>query len=129
MVAVIPASHLLLTAIAALSALQAEIPWDLTCQRLPDVLKYIQYPTDKDELDDACRSLDYMLKRYNRQQLSIPPSVMDKVPLLIRYMTHPYRHVQRSSRGVINTIASGSDDESQALLDNGILEFLRVLLN
>jgi hypothetical protein len=129
MVAVIPASHLLLTTVAALAALQAEIPWDLTCHRLPDVLKYIQFPTDKDELDDACRSLDYMLKRYNRQQLSIPDSVMAKVPSLIRYMTHSYRHVQRSSRGVINTIASGSDEESEALLDNGILEVLYALLN
>src|SRR5437667_1025690 len=110
MVAVVPASHLLLTTIAALAALQAEIPWDLTCQRLPDVLQYIQFPTDKDELDDACRSLDYMLKRYNRQQLSIPQTVMEKVPLLVRYMTHSYKHVQRSSRGVINTIASGSDE-------------------
>ena len=87
MVEKVPASHLLLTTIAALSALQAEIPWDLTCKRLPDVLQYIQWPNDKDELDDACRSLDYMLKRYNRQQLSIPASVMSKVPFLIRYLT------------------------------------------
>ena len=129
MVENVPASHLLLTTIAALSALQAEIPWELTCRRLPDVLKYIQFPSDKDELDDACRSLDYMLKRYNRQQLTIPASVMSKVPFLIRYLTHPYRHVQRSSRGVLNTIASGSDEESQALLDAGILEVLNKFLN
>src|SRR5436190_11766528 len=129
MVEKVPASHLLLTTIAALSALQAEIPWDLTCKRLPDVLQYIQWPNDKDELDDACRSLDYMLKRYNRQQLSIPASVMAKVPFLIRYLTHSYRHVQRSSRGVLNTIASGSDDESQALLDANILDVLARFLN
>jgi hypothetical protein len=129
MVENVPASHLLLTTIAALSALQAEIPWDLTCARLPDVLRYIQWPNDKDELDDACRSLDYMLKRYNRQQLSIPDSVMSKVPYLIRYLTHSYRHVQRSSRGVLNTIASGSDEESQALLDANILDILTKFLN
>lgn len=129
MVEKVPASHLLLTTIAALSALQAEIPWDLTCARLPDVLRYIQWPNDKDELDDACRSLDYMLKRYNRQQLSIPASVMFKVPYLIRYLTHSYRHVQRSSRGVLNTIASGSDEESQALLDANILDVLSKFLN
>ena len=129
MVEKVPASHLLLTTIAALSALQAEIPWDLTCARLPDVLQYIQWPNDKDELDDACRSLDYMLKRYNRQQLSIPQSVMSKVPFLIRYLTHSYRHVQRSSRGVLNTIASGSDEESQALLDANILDILARFLN
>jgi hypothetical protein len=129
MVEKVPASHLLLTTIAALSALQAEIPWDLTCKRLPDVLQYIQWPNDKDELDDACRSLDYMLKRYNRQQLSIPASVMSKVPFLIRYLTHSYRHVQRSSRGVLNTIASGSDEESQALLDANILDVLSRFLN
>jgi hypothetical protein len=129
MVEKVPRSHLLLTTIAALSALQAEISWDLTCKRLPDVLHYVQWPTDKDELDDACRSLDYMLKRYNRQQLSIPQSVMDKVPYLIRYLTHPYRHVQRSSRGVLNTIASGSDEESQALLDANILDILTRFLD
>jgi importin subunit alpha-6/7 len=129
MVDKVPASHLLLTTIAALSALQAEISWDLTCKRLPDVLRYIQWPNDKDELDDACRSLDYMLKRYNRQQLSIPVSVMSKVPYLIRYLTHSYRHVQRSSRGVLNTIASGSDEESQALLDANILDVLNRFLN
>ena len=129
MVEAVPASHLLLTTIAALAALQAEIPWDLTCKRLPDVLRYIQWPNDKDELDDACRSLDYMLKRYNRQQLSIPESVMSKIPLLIRYMTHSYRHVQRSSRGVLNTIASGSDEESQALIDANILPVLSKFLN
>jgi hypothetical protein len=128
-VEVVPASHLLLTAIAALAALQAEIPWDLTCRRLPDVLRFIQVPNDKDELDDACRSLDYMLKRYNRQQLTIPDSVMSKVPYLIRYMTHSYRHVQRSSRGVINTIASGTDEESQALIDANILPVLAKFLN
>jgi hypothetical protein len=129
MVDKVPASHLLLTTIAALSALQAEIPWDLTCRRLPDVLKYIQFPNDKDELDDACRSLDYMLKRYNRQQLTIPASVMAKVPLLVRYLSHHYRHVQRSSRGVLDTIASGSDEESQALLDAGILDVLNRFLS
>lgn len=129
MVDKVPASHLLLTTIAALSALQAEIPWDMTCRRLPDVLKYIQFPNDKDELDDACRSLDYMLKRYNRQQLTIPASVMSKVPLLVRYLSHHYRHVQRSSRGVLDTIASGSDEESQALLDAGILDVLNRFLN
>lgn len=129
MVEKVPSSHLLLTTIAALAALQAEIPWDLTCKRLPDVLNYIQFPNDKDELDDACRSLDYMLKRYNRQQLKIPESVMSKVPFLIRYLTHSYRHVQRSSRGVLNTIASGSDEESQALLDAGILDVLNKFLN
>jgi len=129
MVEAVPASHLLLTTIAALAALQAEIPWDLTCKRLPDVIRYIQWPNDKDELDDACRSLDYMLKRYNRQQLSIPESVMSKVPYLIRYMTHSYRHVQRSSRGVLNTIASGSDEESQALIDANILPILGKFLN
>lgn len=129
MVEKVPASHLLLTTIAALSALQAEIPWDLTCKRLPDVLRYVQNPNDKDELDDACRSLDYMLKRYNRQQLSIPASVMSKVPYLIRYLTHSYRHVQRSSRGVLNTIASGSDEESQALIDSNILDILNKFLN
>ena len=129
MVEKVPASHLLLTTIAALSALQAEIPWDLACKRLPDVLRYIEWPNDKDELDDACRSLDYMLKRYNRQQLSIPESVMSKVPFLIKYLNHSYRHVQRSSRGVLNTIASGSDEESQALLDAGILDILTRFLN
>lgn len=129
MVEKVPASHLLLTTIAALSALQAEIPWDLTCKRLPDVLRYIEWPNDKDELDDACRSLDYMLKRYNRQQLSIPESVMSKVPFLIKYLSHSYRHVQRSARGVLNTIASGSDEESQALLDAGILDVLTRFLN
>jgi len=129
MVDAVPASHLLLTTIAALAALQAEIPWDLTCRRLPDVIRFIQFPNDKDELDDACRSLDYMLKRYNRQQLSIPDSVMSKVPYLIRYLTHPYRHVQRSSRGVLNTIASGSDEESQALIDANILLVLTKFLN
>src|SRR5208283_2824114 len=51
-------------------------------------------------------------------------SVMSKVPYLIRYLTHSYRHVQRSSRGVLNTIASGSDEESQALLDANILDVL-----
>jgi hypothetical protein len=129
MVDKVPASHLLLTTIAALSALQAEISWDLTCKRLPDVLRYIHWPTDKDELDDACRSLDYMLKRYNRQQLSIPRSVMEKVPSLIRYLNHSYRHVQRSSRSVLNTIASGSDEESQVLLDSGILDILNKFLD
>jgi importin subunit alpha-6/7 len=129
MVDKVPSSHLLLTTIAALSALQAEISWDLTCKRLPDVLRYIQWPNDKDELDDACRSLDYMLKRYNRQQLSIPTSVMSKIPFLIRYLTHSYRHVQRSSRGVLNTIASGTDEESQALLDANILDILNRFLN
>lgn len=124
MVENVPASHLLLTTIAALSALQAEIPWDLTCKRLPDVVRYIQWPNDKDELDDACRSLDYMLKRYNRQSLAIPESVMSKVPFLIKYLNHSYRHVQRSSRSVLNTIASGSDEESQALLDANILNVL-----
>lgn len=129
MVEKVPTSHLLLTTIAALAALQAEISWDLTCKRLPDVIRYIQWPNDKDELDDACRSLDYMLKRYNRQQLSIPESVMSKVPYLIRYLTHSYRHVQRSSRGVLNTIASGSDEETQALLDANILDVLSRFLN
>ena len=128
MVETVPASHLLLTTIAALSALQAEIPWDLTCRRLPDVVRYIQSPSDKDELDDACRSLDYMLKRYNRQSLAIPDSVMSQVPYLIRYMTHSYRHVQRSSRSVLNTIASGTDEESQALLDANILDVLNRFL-
>jgi hypothetical protein len=129
MVENVPASHLLLTTIAALAALQAEIPWDLTCKRLPDVVRYIQWPNDKDELDDACRSLDYMLKRYNRQSLAIPESVMSKVPYLIRYLTHSYRHVQRSSRSVLNTIASGSDEESQALLDAHILDVLNKFLH
>jgi len=129
MVEQVPQSHLLLTTIAAASALQAEIPWNLTCERLPDVLRYIRWPNDKDELDDACRSLDYMLKRYNRQQLKIPDSVMSTVPFLIRYLTHSYRHVQRSSRGVLNTIASGSDDETQALLDANILSVLNKFLD
>jgi hypothetical protein len=129
MVENVPASHLLLTTIAALAALQAEISWDITCKRLPDVVRYIQWPNDKDELDDACRSLDYMLKRYNRQSLAIPESVMSKVPYLIRYLTHSYRHVQRSSRSVLNTIASGSDEESQALLDANILDVLTKFLH
>src|SRR5579859_3072280 len=124
MVENVPASHLLLTTMAALAALQAEIPWDLTCKRLPDVVRFLQWPHDKDELDDACRSLDYMLKRYNRQSLAIPESVMSNVPHLINHMTHSYRHVQRSSRSVLNTIASGSDEESQALLDANILDVL-----
>src|ERR1700737_3957124 len=129
MVEKVPTSHLLLTTIAAVSALQAEISWEVTCKRLPDVLRYVQWPNDKDELDDACRSLDYMLKRYNRQQLSIPESALSKVPFLIKYLTHSYRHVQRSSRGVLNTIASGSDEESQVLLDEYILDVLTKFLD
>jgi len=129
MVENVPASHLLLTTMAALAALQAEIPWDLTCKRLPDVVRFLQWPHDKDELDDACRSLDYMLKRYNRQSLAIPESVMSNVPHLINHMTHSYRHVQRSSRSVLNTIASGTDEESQALIDAGILDVLDEFLH
>jgi hypothetical protein len=128
MVEKVPASHLLLTTIAALAALQTEISWDLTCRRLPDVLKFIQFPNDKDELDDACRSLDYLLKRYNRQQLAIPETVISKVPSLVRYLNHSYRHVQRSARSVLNTIAAGSDEESQAILDAGILPILKRFL-
>src|SRR5271156_3073383 len=128
MVEKVPASHLLLTTIAALAALQTEISWDLTCRRLPDVLKYIQFPNDKDELDDACRSLDYLLKRYNRQQLAIPETVMSKVPSLVRYLNHSYPHVQRSARSVLNTIAAGTDEESQAILDAGVLPVLKRFL-
>ena len=128
MVAKVPASHLHLISISTLSALQAEIPWELACNRLPDVLQYIQWPNDNVELDDACRSLDYILKLFPRQQLSIPKSVMDKVPFLIKYLTHPYRHVRNSSNDVLNTIASGSDEEAQVLLDSNILDVLTELL-
>ena len=129
MVAKLPASHLLLISISTLSALQAEIPWELTCKRLPDVLQYIQWPKNDDELDDACRSLAYILKLFLRQQLPIPTSVMDKVPYLIKYMTHSNRHVRNSSDDVLNTIASSSDEESQVLLDSNILDVLTELLD
>jgi hypothetical protein len=122
MVDKVPASHLLLISIAALSALEVEIPWELKCKRLPDVLRYIQWPNNDTELDDACRSLNYFLKSLLRQQLSIPKSVMDRVPLLIQYLTHSNRYVQLSSNNVLNTIASGSDEESQVLLDSNILD-------
>ena len=128
-VAKVHASHLLLISIAALSGLHAEIPWELIWKRLPDVLQYIQSPNDKDELDDACRSLDYILKRFIRQQLPIPIIVMDKVPYLIKYLTYPSRHVRISSSAVLNTIASGSDEESQVLLDSNILDVLTELLD
>src|SRR5208282_705858 len=79
--------------------------------------------------DDACRSLDYFLKLFLRQQLPIPKSVMDKVPYLIKYLRHPSRYVRLSSRGILNTIASGSDEESQVLLDSNILDVLIELLD
>ena len=129
MVAKVPASHLLLISIAALSALQEDIPWELTCKHLPDVLQYIQTSDDDSELDDACRSLDYILKRFVRQQLSIPKAVMDKVPYLIKHLMHPSQYVRNTSNDVLNTIASGSDEESQVLLDSNILDVLTKLLD
>jgi len=101
----------------------------LTSKRLPDVLEFIQWPNSDDELDDACRSLYYILKLFRRQQLSIPKSVMDKVPDLIKCLTHRYRHVRNWSYNVLNTIASGSDEESQVLLDSNILDVLIKLLD
>jgi hypothetical protein len=128
-VAKTPSSHLLLISVATLSALQVEISWELTCKRLPDVLQYIQQPNNDPELDDACRSLDYILKLFLRQQLSIPKSVMDKVPYLIKYLTHPSQYFRISSDDVLSTIASGSDEESQVLLDSNILDVLTKLLD
>ena len=122
-------SHLLLISIAALSALQAEIPWELICMRLPDVLQYIQWSNNDNELDHACRSLDYIVKQSLRQQLPIPKSVMDEVPYLIQYMTHSSQHVQYSSHGVLDAIASGPDEVCQVLLDSNILDVLTKFLD
>ena len=129
MVDKVPASHLLLISISALSALEAEIPWELICKRLPDVVRYIQSPNGWAELDDACMSLNYIIKRFLRQQLPIPQSVMDKVPYLVQYLTHSSRYVQKSSNAVLETIASDSDEQCQVLLDSTILDVLSQFLD
>jgi hypothetical protein len=49
---------------------------------------------------------------------------MDEVPYLMQYLTHSSRHVRASSRDVLDTIASGSDEDSQFLLDSNILDVL-----
>ena len=128
MVAKVPQSHLLLISIATLSALQADIPPELARRRLSDVLPSIQWAANHTELDDACRSLNYILHLFLRHQISVPKSVIDKVPYLLKYLSHHDRHVRRWSNQVLNTIASGSDEESQVLLDSGILDVLIDLL-
>ena len=124
-----PSSHLLLISIAALSDLGAEIPWELTSKRLPDVLRYIQWSNNVYELDDACVSLNYMVNRFLRQQLPIPKSVMDQVPYLIQYLTHSDHNVQRSSNRLLDTIASDSDEACQVLLNFNILDVLTKFLD
>jgi len=128
MVAKVPQSHLLLISIATLSALQADIPPELARRRLSDVLQSVQWATNNTELDDACRSLYYILHLFLRQQISVPQSVLDKVPYLVKYLRHFDRHIRRSSHQVLNIIASGSDEECQVLLDSGILDVLADVL-
>lgn len=129
MVDKVPPSHLLLISIAVLSELGVEIPWELTSKRLPDVLRYIQWFNNVDELDDAFVSLNYMVNRFLRLQLPIPKSVMDQVPYLIQYLKHSDHNVQGSSNRLLDTIASDTDQVRQVLLDSNILNVLTKFLD
>ena len=125
MVAKVPTSRLLLASLSTLFAVtDSEIPWELSWKHLPYVLQIIQ--SHASGLIDACGSLHYILKQCRRHHLSIPKSVLDTVPYLIPHLTH---HCKQRSHEALNAIASGSDEESQVLLDSNILDVLNQVLD
>lgn len=100
--------------------------FSLVAPAIPYLATVLSYSTDHDTLSDACWALDGLSEHpagvtaVNSHQI---------VPLLCRCLAHPELIVQRPALRVIGQIAAGDTEQTQEIIDNGVLGPLKNLLD
>ncbi|XP_055388540.1 uncharacterized protein LOC129617192 [Condylostylus longicornis] len=100
--------------------------FQLVSPAVPYLSQVLHSSSDDDTLSDACWALDGLSEHPTGIATMLSHSV---VPILCRLLSHRELVVQRPALRVIGQIAAGDTEQTQEVIDHGVLFNLKVLLD